>query len=185
MPERIMGIDPGSRKVGWGILEQQEKSRKWCVIAQGVLRLNVEADLSVRMKELATRLKLLCERYRPDRCGLEDVFISEGPRSALILGQARGAVLATLGLCDVPVYSYSATQVKLAVCGSGRAQKAQVGQMVRILLQLEEAPAEDAADALAIALCMATRSSLEGAKLPQPKKRVSLESIARAQGKIA
>src|SRR5437867_1976977 len=93
---RIIGIDPGSRKTGFGIIDVEHRQPRH--VAHGVLRLNVENDIAERVRELATRLKAMIEEYIPTQCALEDIFVSEGLRSALILGQARGAVLATMGL---------------------------------------------------------------------------------------
>lgn len=191
---RIIGVDPGSRKMGFGIIDVDPKNRSLQHIAHGVLRLNVTRDIGERVCELAHRLKEIVELHRPTRCALEDIFVAEGMRSALMLGQARGAVLATMGLLDIPVQHFAPTKVKLALTGTGRASKLQVSEMVRILLAICEKPAEDAGDALAIAICGAHHSVFlpTGALLhSQPQKRVglkrmrnALEDIARRQGKV-
>jgi crossover junction endodeoxyribonuclease RuvC len=161
-------------------------------VAHGVLRLDVTQDLSLRMRELAMRLQGLLQQYEPQQGVLEDVFVSEGVRSALILGQARGAVLATLGLGALPVSSLSTTSVKLTIAGTGRATKLQVGEMVRLLLGLDKKPAEDASDALALALCHAHRllgpvmpTTMPAKKrLSSKQKRDALYDLALKQGKV-
>lgn len=191
---RIIGIDPGSRKTGYGIIDVQGKTRELQHIAHGVLRLDVENDIAQRMGELASRLRDLIEQYRPTQCALEDIFVSEGLRSALILGQARGAVLATMGLHDVPVQDFAPTKVKLALTGAGRASKLQVSEIVRMILKIDDKPAEDAGDALAIAICCANHrvflntpamSALPSRKpMGMKKQRSALADIARRQGLI-
>jgi crossover junction endodeoxyribonuclease RuvC len=189
---RILGIDPGSRKLGWGIIDVDRSKRRFVHVAHGVLRLHVDEELPRRMRELAMRLQVLIEHHQPKQAVLEDVFMSENAGSALILGQARGAVLATLGLHNVDVSSLAATRVKSSIAGSGRASKTQVGEMVRALLALEKRPAEDAGDALALAICRAqiVLSPLEVTAMPAKKrastkqKQQALYDLAKAQGKI-
>lgn len=151
---RILGVDPGSRKTGWGLIEVRARG-KIVHVDHGVLRLDTKAELPERLVELSRGIHGVTERARPHLAALEDVFGSKGIRSALILGQARGAVLATLGLCGVRVMSHTPSQVKSRVAGTGRATKDQVGEMVRALLGLDTVPYEDAADALAVAICQA------------------------------
>lgn len=188
---RIIGIDPGSRKTGYGVIDVGTGTRQLQHVSHGVLRLDVEQDIAARVRELATRLRELVAQFRPTQCAVEDIFVSEGLRSALILGQARGAVLATMGLSDVPVSNFSPTKVKLALTGAGRATKVQVSEIVRMILKLDEKPAEDAGDALAIAICCANHAQLfvQGAFVPpkrlsSKKNRDALEAIARRQGRL-
>lgn len=190
---RILGIDPGSRKTGFGIVDVHPQTRKLQHIAHGILRLNVEVDIGARVRELAWRLKEVADLYRPTHCAVEDIFVAEGLRSALMLGQARGAVLATMGLMDIPVQHFASTKVKLALTGAGRAGKLQVSEMVRIVLSLEQKPPEDAGDALAIAVCCAHQSAFVGVIAAQlvptakpmglKKRRAALAEIARQQGR--
>lgn len=181
----VLGLDPGSRKTGWGLV-RVEKTRVTHV-DHGVIFLDTKADLPERIFELTRGLHVVVERHRPDRAAVEDVFVNKGARSALVLGQARGAVLATLGLCGVETVSHTTSQVKSRVTGRGRATKVQVAEMVTRLLSLEETPYEDAADALAVALC----NALEDPNKPKVRapvrrrgnKRDGLLALARAQGK--
>lgn len=184
---RVLGVDPGSHKTGWGIVDVVRA--RVVHVDNGVLFLDSDSDLTVRLVDLCHRLKDVVLRYSPARAAVEDVFVQRGARSALILGQARGAALATLGLCGLPVRSLSTSHVKLHVAGRGRADKSQVAEMVRVQLGLKEVPFEDAADALAVAIAAADLGMAHVAA-PLPTKRVSgrardgLAALARAQGKV-
>ena len=192
MQVRILGVDPGSRKTGWGVVDVS--GSRVVHVDNGVLMLDDDRDLTVRLVDLAHRLNDVVTTYAPDRAAVEDVFVQKGARSALILGQARGAVLTTLGLRGLKVTPYSTSMVKQRVTGGGRADKLQVAAMVTALLGLPEHPFEDAADALAIAMCAAFDSPLQvrtgagAAALTTPKKpktrgRDALLALAVAQGK--
>lgn len=168
-PLRILGIDPGSRVTGYGLVEVQG-SRSRCV-AQGVIRLP-EKPLEQRLLLLLTRLRELIAEHRPDEAALEQVFVRRNVASALVLGQARGAALCAIAEAGLPLYEYAPASIKQAIAGSGRAEKPQIQRMVKVLLNLPAAPAEDAADALACALCHAhgrtlklrTQRALQGAR---------------------
>lgn len=191
---RVLGIDPGSLKTGWGVVDVEAGAQRVHHVDNGVLFLDGKAELPGRMVELSKKLHAVVERYRPGVAAVEDVFVQRGARSALILGQARGAVLATLGLCGIDVASHSTSQVKSRVAGHGRANKEQVADMVCVLLKLAEHPFEDAADALAVALCHGLEGSPAAAQLaaakpkgktrPSRGRRKGLEELARAQGKL-
>lgn len=189
MQVRILGVDPGSRKTGWGVLDVS--GSRVVHVDNGVLMLDDDRDLTIRLVDLAHRLNDVVTTYAPDRAAVEDVFVQKGARSALILGQARGAVLTTLGLRGLKVTPYSTSMVKQRVTGGGRADKLQVAAMVTALLGLPEHPFEDAADALAIALCAAFDSPLQAGagpttpttKKPKTRGRDALLALAVAQGK--
>lgn len=188
---RLLGVDPGSHKTGWGLIDVD--GNKLHHVDNGVLMLDDDRSLTVRLVDLCHRLNDVVVRYRPDSAAVEDVFVQKGARSALILGQARGAALATLGLAGLRVESIPTSQVKLRVTGRGHAEKAVVAEMVRALLGLKEVPFEDAADALAVAIAVAAapaalhasadltraRSPLKG----KAKGRDALLALAKAQGK--
>lgn len=194
---RVLGIDPGSLKAGWGAIDVEERARRVHHVDNGVIFLDEAAPLAERIVQLSRRLHEVVESLRPDVAAVEDVFVNRGARSALILGQARGAVLATVGLCGVPVTSHSTSRVKVRVTGHGRATKEQVQEMVTRLLGLGAHPFEDAADALAVALCHSfegfAEAAISSASLPAAKgapprgkkgKRAGLAALARAQGKL-
>lgn len=185
---RILGVDPGSRKTGWGIVELV--GRKIHHIDHGVLFLNTELDLPGRLAELASKLLAVVEKFAPQKSAIEEVFYSKNAKSALILGQARGAILGVLGLQQVAVMSLSPAEVKLSVAGSGRASKEQIQAMVTSLLSLKETPFEDASDALAVAIA-STKNILAPQfitahvkKTPRGAARKSFEDLARLQNKI-
>ncbi|MDJ0851242.1 MAG: crossover junction endodeoxyribonuclease RuvC [Myxococcota bacterium] len=157
---RILGIDPGSNATGFGIVER--RGGEVSHVAHGVIRTRGD-ELADRLHHLHGAVRDVIEQHGPEVAAVEQVFVASSPRSALVLGQARGAVLVALGAAGLPVKEYSASEVKQAVCGQGRAAKVQVQRMVARLLQLERAPAQDAADALAVALRLAQGGRLEAA----------------------
>lgn len=147
---RILGIDPGSRFTGFGIIEVHGE-RAVC-ITHGVIRTG-GGEFPERLGIIFSRLQDLILEHRPDHLAIENVFVSRNPGSALKLGQARGAALCAAIAQGMPVSEYSPRSVKQAIVGRGSADKVQVNHMVCVLLQLSEELAEDAADALAVALC--------------------------------
>lgn len=190
MRTRVLGIDPGSRKAGWGVVDVEGNSVVH--VDNGVLMLDTDSDLTIRLVDLAHRLNDVITTYAPDRAAVEDVFVQKSARSALILGQARGAALTTLGLRGLKVTSYTPSMIKQRVTGGGRADKEQVASMVTVLLGLPEYPFEDAADALAVAICAAFDGPLRFSRdtmIPatpaktKSKGRDALAALARAQGK--
>jgi crossover junction endodeoxyribonuclease RuvC len=166
---RILGVDPGSHATGFGSIERV--AGRFVHRCHGVLRPPAGAPLVARLHYLHTELLAVSRAEAPDAVVVERVFLAANPRSALILGQARGAVLASLGEVGVKVVELSARQVKKSVTGTGAAGKAQVQAMVTRLLGLAVVPAADAADALALALTFAQAGPL--ADLPMPTRRRS------------
>lgn len=149
---RILGIDPGSRATGFGVVDTDGQCSR--AVHYGVIRVPGDLPLFRRLDLLHTALVEVVEEYAPDEAAIEEVFMARNPRSALVLGQARGVLLLAAGRhCEV--YEYAARAVKKAVAGYGQADKQQVGHMVKMLLGLDKVPPQDAADALAIALCHA------------------------------
>lgn len=149
---RILGIDPGSRFTGYGLIEQI--GQKCHFIACGTIATQGE-DIAPRLGQIFARLNDVVGSHTPAEVGIEKVFMARNADSALKLGQARGAAIAAVVQHGLPVFEYSARQVKQALVGSGGAEKQQVAQMVCYLLGLSKAPQADAADALAIAICHA------------------------------
>ncbi|GJL83464.1 MAG: crossover junction endodeoxyribonuclease RuvC [marine bacterium B5-7] len=147
---KVLGVDPGSRITGLGIVESDGDR----------LVMHYAASIRAGQGEIGGRLKIIfdavgdaVERFRPDVVAVEQVFMARNPHSALILGHARGAAIAAAVCRDMPIAEYSAKQIKLAVVGQGGADKGQVQHMVRVLLSLSSNPTVDAADALACAIC--------------------------------
>jgi crossover junction endodeoxyribonuclease RuvC len=163
---RILGIDPGSRKTGFGIIELQ--NQKIHHVINGRLQVG-DGDFAGWLKQIFTGLTDIIERYQPDIMAIEKVFLHKNADSALKLGQARGAAISAGVNHDLKVFEYTATQIKKAVVGNGHARKEQVQYMMSVILNLPEVPLEDAADALACALTHANHSALDGSpntKLP-------------------
>ncbi len=155
----ILGIDPGSRITGYGIINSVGAKLEY--ISSGCIRIDVEQDLAGRLKQIVECVTQLIEMHCPQEFAIEQVFMGKNVDSALKLGQARGAAIVAAALQDLPVAEYAARTIKQAVVGKGSAEKTQVQQMVQYLLNLPGAPQADAADALAIAICHAhTRQSL-------------------------
>ena len=152
---RVLGIDPGLRCTGFGLIETQGQHLHY--LASGTIRtIDAPSDhLPTRIGVLFRGLKEVIERYEPEVAALELVFVNVNPQATLKLGQARGACLAALVQADLTVYEYTPLQVKRAVAGHGKAAKAQVQEMVRRLLSLPGLPGPDAADALGLAITYA------------------------------
>ncbi|MGQ5522263.1 crossover junction endodeoxyribonuclease RuvC [Chitinimonas sp. PSY-7] len=155
-PIRILGIDPGLRTTGFGVIEAQGQSRVY--VASGCIR-SGEGSLPERLHVLLKGVREVCDHYRPQQAAIEQVFVNVNPQSTLLLGQARGAAISALVLAGLPVAEYTALQVKQAVVGNGHAAKEQVSHMVQRLLSLNGEPQADAADALACALAHASHAT--------------------------
>lgn len=156
----ILGIDPGSRATGYGVIIK--KSNRLSYVTCGVIRLGDNYTFSERLKVIFDSLCEVIEAHKPTVAAIEDVFVAANPRTALKLGHARGvAVLAALHN-GLKVYDYTPRLVKQAVVGYGNADKQQMQQMVRVLLNLSASPSADAADALAVAMCHANQTIIDG-----------------------
>jgi crossover junction endodeoxyribonuclease RuvC len=149
----ILGIDPGSRKTGYGLVQQC--GAKVVYLASGVIRMQAELTLPERLKVIFASVTEIIEHYQPTQMAVEQVFMAKSAGSALKLGQARGAAIVAGVSVGLDVFEYETRKVKQSVVGTGAADKLQVQHMVKILLKLPASPQEDAADALAVALCHA------------------------------
>ena len=150
---RIIGIDPGLRRCGWGIIEST--GNRLTFVAAGTVTPPTNDDLAVRLATLFSSLSDLIGLYRPDEAAVEETFVNQGARSALLLGQARGVALMTPASLGLPVGEYAANLVKKSIVGTGHADKDQIQLMVKTLLPSADFKGADAADALAIAICHA------------------------------
>lgn len=149
---RILGIDPGLRTTGFGVVDVQGADLTY--VASGTIstqHLDTKA-LPARLKVLFDGIGEVVQRYQPTCASIEIVFVNVNPQSTLLLGQARGALITALVTADLPVFEYTALQMKQAVVGYGRADKTQIQEMVRRLLTLSGLPGTDAADALGLAI---------------------------------
>lgn len=156
---RILGIDPGLRHTGWGVIEQT--GARLAHVAHGVIQPNPKTDLALRLAEIFSDVSDLVENFRPDASGIEETLVNKGYRNALKLGQARGAAMAALAITGVPVAEFAPRKIKLAVVGTGSADKDQITFMVKRLLPRAGELKSDAADALACAICAANHLPAE------------------------
>lgn len=158
MTLRILGVDPGLRLTGFGVIEKT--GEKLTYIASGTIKTTTGKgseieDLPTRLKIILDNLAEVISSYQPQQAAIEKVFVNVNPQSTLLLGQARGAAISAMVLRDLPVAEYTALQVKQSVVGNGHAAKDQVQEMVKRLLNLPGLPRPDSADALACAICHA------------------------------
>lgn len=149
----ILGIDPGSRITGYGLIDIQGHQLKH--IECGMIQTQPKADFHDRLYQIFSEIQKIIQTYQPQEVSIEQIFTAHNAASALKLGQARGAAITAVASCHLPIAEYTPRAVKLAVTGYGAAEKHQVQQMITKLLKLPAAPYEDAADALAIAICHA------------------------------
>jgi crossover junction endodeoxyribonuclease RuvC len=150
---RILGVDPGLRVTGFGVIEQSGSLLTY--VASGCVRSIQSEDLPDRLGTILTGLGEIIAEHRPQCFAVEKVFVNANPQTTLLLGQARGTAICAAVLARLPVVEYTALQIKQAVVGHGHASKGQVQDMVKRLLKLSGLPREDAADALACAICHA------------------------------
>jgi crossover junction endodeoxyribonuclease RuvC len=150
---RVLGIDPGLRITGFGVLDKT--GAKLVYVTSGCIKTSAAGNLALRLKSILEGLREVIANVNPDQIAIEKVFVNANPQSTLLLGQARGTAICAAVLHELPVAEYTALQVKQAVVGNGHAAKEQVQDMVKRLLQLTGDPSPDAADALACAICHA------------------------------
>jgi crossover junction endodeoxyribonuclease RuvC len=146
----ILGIDPGSRITGYGVIKVVNNKTEY--LGSGCIKV-MDEDLPKRLKNVYDGVSEIIKQFAPTSFAIEQVFMAKNPDSALKLGQARGAAIVAATCVDLPVFEYSARQIKQSVVGKGSADKTQVQHMVTHLLKLNKTPQADAADALGVALC--------------------------------
>jgi len=151
-----VGIDPGTIRTGWGVLRRD--GSRIVRLGSGVIRLGEGRPLEIRLAHLQDELEAVLAAHGPDEAAVEDLFFAKNAMSALKLGHARGVILAVLARRGLAVRSYPPALVKRSVVGRGRASKGQIRKVMQAILGMESPPAEDEADALAIALCHANAS---------------------------
>jgi len=154
---RLLGLDPGLQKTGWGIVESQ--GNRLIHIANGVVKSDSKKSLAERLVELHDGLTAVLAEWQPHACAVEETFVNKNPTSTLKLGQARGIALLVPSIAGIPVAEYTPNHVKKSVVGAGHAGKEQVEAMVQILLPGVKINGPDAADALAVAICHAHHSA--------------------------
>lgn len=153
----ILGIDPGLVNTGWAIIECEGSSLRF--IASGTIITSAKDETATRLKKIGKELKKVTESHTIDEAGIEETFVNKNSLSSLKLGQARGAIILTIANGDIPIGEYSATHIKKAIVGVGRASKDQIDMMVKILLPKATPKNDHEADAIAIAITHANNSS--------------------------
>ena len=161
----VLGIDPGSRKVGWAVV--RARAGRLERVSSGTLVLDAKSDLATRLGQLLLAVQQLLDSHAVDVLAIEAAFVHDNPHTALVLGQARGVPIALAASRNLPVFEYPPAQVKRTVVGSGRAAKEQMQHLIQVLLGLESLPEEDEADALAVALTHLRRAAVEQ-QVPTP-----------------
>ncbi len=155
LPEIILGVDPGFGRMGWGVIKQ-EKNNTWRALDWGCVKTTPNSVLSDRLMILRDELKAVIKKYQPTSAAVEQLFFFNNAKTAMDVGQARGVILLTIIDAGMKVAEFTPLQVKQATTGYGRAEKGQMQKMVAVILGLKEKiKSDDAADALAIALCAA------------------------------
>jgi crossover junction endodeoxyribonuclease RuvC len=149
----ILGIDPGTRTVGYGLIERAGCAHRYAYLECGVIEVSVVSDLAHRLHVVAQAISEIIEEFAPTAMAIEKAFHGKNAASALKLGQARGAIMLLASQHALPTFEYAPARIKQVVVGHGRATKQQVQDRVQMLLRLHNTPRSDAADALAIALC--------------------------------
>lgn len=158
--QRLIGLDPGLRKTGWGIIDVE--GSRLSHIANGIVHSDVNCSLAERLVQLYDGLQQVITDYEPHSAAVEETFVNKNPSSTLKLGQARGIALLVPALSGIPVAEYSPNHIKKSVVGSGHAAKEQVAAMLKILLPQAKINGEDAGDALAVAICHAHSGGVHG-----------------------
>tara|TARA_Y100000766_G_C18859579_1_gene582514 strand:+ start:619 stop:1155 length:537 start_codon:yes stop_codon:yes gene_type:complete len=151
---KILGIDPGSRTTGYGIIQFQGPNKPLVFIEAAAIKLG-QGEMAERLATLFDTINDVVTQHKPDVVAVEQVFVHKSVTSALKLGQARGVAICAAARHNIPLVEYAPRRIKQAVVGSGGAEKSQVGHMIKVLLNLKECPQADAGDALAVALCHA------------------------------
>ncbi len=173
---RILGIDPGLRLTGYGVIDVQGSRLQY--VSSGTIKVPTDLSLEQRLRVILENISEIIQANSPQVAAIEKVFVNTNPHSTLLLGQARGAALCALALADLPVHEYTALQIKKNVTGHGHAAKEQIQVMVRHLLQLNGTPSPDSADALACAISHAQYAPA----LQQLEKHAPLTGARRIRG---
>lgn len=177
---RFLGLDPGSATTGYGVVDRV--GADIVHVAHGTIRVGTTDPLPERLARIQHQLRRVLDEHAPERAVVERVFVAANPHSALVLGHARGVILAVLGAAGIAVDELAAREIKKAIVGTGRADKSQIQSMVRRLLDLPAPPPQDAADALAAAMCRAQMGRLAGLGLGTRSRRSRLLGVSTPGG---
>ena len=155
---RILGIDPGTATTGFGVIEYNERNHQnnYKLLDYGCIKTTANLPLSIRLRQINTDLATLLQAWKPETVAIEELFFSKNVKTAIHVAHARGSIIQQLATNNYDIGEYKPQQIKEAVCGYGKAEKIQVQKMVQIILKMDELPyPDDAADALAVAICHA------------------------------
>ena len=149
---RVLGIDPGTATTGWSIVHSKNRSEN-ILVACGCIKTKAKTDMEKRLEEIYDNLQQIIKKYNPDGMAIEELFFAKNVKTAIAVGHARGTIMLAAGKKKIPVYEYTPLQVKQAVVGYGRAQKNQIQEMLKLILNSKEIPTQDdTADSIAVAL---------------------------------
>ena len=160
---RIIGIDPGLRNTGWGVIESE--GSRLIYVGDGSVHSDADAPLETRLLQIHSQILSVLKEYQPDEAAVEETFVNSDARATLKLGQARGVIMLAPAMLGLPVAEYAPNQIKKSVVGTGHADKSQVKHMVHLLLPKAQMNSADSTDALAIAICHAHHRALPRLKL--------------------
>ncbi len=160
----VLGVDTSLRSTGYGVLSVE--GSRFRALDYGAIRNPPKLPVSACLKNIRAKIAGLIAAHAPNMLSVEGVIYAKNAATMLVLGEARGAVICAAADADIPVYEYEPRRVKMAVCGNGLAEKLQVQRMVKTLLALDELPQNDAADALALAICHAHSNSILSSRTP-------------------
>lgn len=173
---RIIGLDPGLRRTGWGVIDVD--GPRLMYVASGVVAVPSEDDLAYRLRTIFEEVSSLIASFKPREAAVEETFVNDNPRSTLKLGQARGTVLLAPAMAGLRIAEYTPNLIKKSVVGSGHAEKQQVGAMVKFLLPKTNCKSADEADALAIAICHANHRTSPAWAMAQMTKATPVKKVA-------
>ncbi|CAN5735701.1 MAG: crossover junction endodeoxyribonuclease RuvC [Pyrinomonadaceae bacterium] len=180
---RVLGIDPGSDTTGWGVIEGD--GRHYRLLEYGAIRSSPRQKFSTRLLQISNGIEEVISRHRPESCAIEDTFLATNVKVTMKLGQVRGVAMLAAERAALETYEYSPRLVKQTVVGYGNAQKHQVQEMVRVLLSLKMAPEpQDAADALAVAICHFHHAGLTQ-RIIAAEARVKLAALAATHRRVS
>ena len=165
----VLGLDPGTRMFGWGVV--RKIGTRLTHVAHGVIKVDESLALALRLVAIEKALVELVAAHAPDEASIESLFFAKDAQAAAKLGHARGVALLVCARAELPSFEYPPARVKLTIAGAGRAEKAQVARMIRVILGLSEVPKPDAADALAIAVTHLQGRNLTAARLGSARAR--------------
>jgi crossover junction endodeoxyribonuclease RuvC len=150
----ILGIDPGLATTGYGIIKKRKKGNVLKCLDYGLIKTNPSLKKAERLKELNNKLNQLIKKYKPKALALENIYFFKNLKTAVPISQAQGVILLTAAKKKIPVFEFTPLQIKMAMVGYGRAEKIQIQKMIKKILNLKEIPHDDAADGLAVAICL-------------------------------